>query len=173
MPTKYPAQPVLPRTFFPSQTKPRGAPSLRPLQRWEAMLPSRPALRPANLPPTQGFERARLQPGRYDPDAHRALAPEEPTHATEETSGCPILSAFFAERVGGENVRCPRVAPGLWAVTWEPRRYVLTQFYLRRPSRDTTSRGGKRRSTKHLSIPKMGLSPSHNHFFVDCPPQYR
>jgi hypothetical protein len=30
-------------------------------------------------------------------------------------------------KIGTQAARCPRFPPGLWAVTWEPRRYVLTQ----------------------------------------------
>jgi hypothetical protein len=35
-------------TFFPTQTKPRGAPSLRSVQRWEATLPKRRSARGGN-----------------------------------------------------------------------------------------------------------------------------
>jgi hypothetical protein len=36
--------------------------------------------------------RARLQPGRHDPHEHRALTPEEPTHAKGKTSAPEIES---------------------------------------------------------------------------------
>ena len=36
--------------------------------------------------------RARLQPGRYDPYGHRALAPEGPAYATAKTSAPEIES---------------------------------------------------------------------------------
>jgi len=42
--------------------------------------------------------RARLQPGRYDPDEHRALAPEGPAYATGETSAAEIESQRAARR---------------------------------------------------------------------------
>jgi hypothetical protein len=41
---------------------------------------------------TNGFGRARLQPGRYDPDGHRAFAPEGPACATGKMSAAEIES---------------------------------------------------------------------------------
>ena len=44
------------------------------------------------------LKRARLQPGRYEPDGHRASAPEGPAYATGEMSAAEIESQWTARR---------------------------------------------------------------------------
>jgi hypothetical protein len=59
--------------------------------------PRVPPDRPGITGPTV-LGRARLQPGRHDPDEPRALAPEGPAHATGETSAPEIESQRTARR---------------------------------------------------------------------------